>query len=507
MRGSAPATKPSTWRDQIRHYYENSATTAQINYRRPASIFARAKALRENRAKAKLAAHTRHPTFKRLAQQLETLETTALDGIPYILELYSGYGKSASATLQRYFPRAVTITVDNNPDTSPDVLADLRQWNPWRYLLDTDMFRTTSGQVWLPALIWMSTPCGSMCSAASKRGRTKSAPGGFDDDIGAGQANECVESAAQTMLDLAWLQQRGYYGAHCWENPRGTMATRLHSMIRARAVSKKLHVDYCMFGGGADGNPQKSTVLFVSKWMNVAGFKADKSRACDEACRCRKDGSCGGMVASPTPKHYAKEGGVSIVNACVAEQLVASIHRAWQETHGVRRQSYRLSAAAKLTTGLAAPPSVISFLAQRWDDKFGGADTRAGRRPGSVDISAGSDEQRARADESTLEDDELPNAMDDEEGTRAHSRKDNARTTGGPANFPGLVMKSLVEPALTSTRSSSRRPAGRRCVQCDTLISDQRGSITRINGLALCRGCAHSIRETTSPRLTTSSRV
>ena len=332
-----------------------------------------------------------------------------------------------------------------------------------------------------------------------------SAPGGFDDDIGAGQANECVETAAQTILDLEWLRQRNFYGAHCWENPRGSMATRLHGMRRARVSSKKLHVDYCMFGSGANGNPQKSTVLLVSKWMNVAGVKADKSRTCDEARRCKKDGSCGGMVASPAPKHYAKEGGVSFVNAGVAELLVASVHQAWQEMHGRLRQRYRPPAAEKAATGLAAPQGIISFLAQRWDDKFGHTDTCEVRRPSSDHTSARSDGQRARAKAPTLEGDDLHIAADAVGDAEAHAQKGDAMALSGLADHPADPTKPPIVPVRTPTRSSGRRPASRKCIQCDGTIYDQRGWITRVNGLPLCKGCARGVQQATPPHHTTPS--
>ena len=58
-----------------------------------------------------------------------------MDSRPYLLELYSGPFRSMSHALQRGFARVATITVDSNRSFAPDVVADLRTWSLWGWLL------------------------------------------------------------------------------------------------------------------------------------------------------------------------------------------------------------------------------------------------------------------------------------------------------------------------------------------------------------------------------------
>ena len=216
--------------------YRSSPNSATRRIRRRAA---------EDRALARARTHFVLPAGV-LEAQLAALNN-CFDSTAYIIECYSGPFRSISSAAQQFADRVATVTVDHNARFSPDVLADLRYWSLWRWMLSTPACAAPDDELHLPGLIHFSPSCTTFCRARDYHGRTTAYPGGFPDSVSGVAATQCMFSAA---FLLEQVLHHGLYVLYLFENPQRSRAFNLPFMEDLAARSTQLEVTYCMFGSG-----------------------------------------------------------------------------------------------------------------------------------------------------------------------------------------------------------------------------------------------------------------
>ena len=216
--------------------YRSSPNSATRRIRRRAA---------EDRALARARTHFVLPAGV-LEAQLAALNN-CFDSTAYIVECYSGPFRSISSAAQQFADRVATVTVDHNARFSPDVLADLRYWSLWRWMLSTPACAAPDDEFHLPGLIHFSPSCTTFCRARDYHGRTTAYPGGFPDSVSGVAATQCMFSAA---FLLEQVHHHGLHVLYLFENPQRSRAFNLPFMEDLAARSTQLEVTYCLFGSG-----------------------------------------------------------------------------------------------------------------------------------------------------------------------------------------------------------------------------------------------------------------
>ena len=297
----------------------------------------------------------------------------------------------SACALQRNFNgisgrrRVSTVTVDNNPRFSPDVLADLRGWNVWSWLVGFAGAQASSGWLWLPAHFHFSPPCTTFGWARHFHGRVPGFVGGFTGEAVAEAANACVFAMCYLIAQLLSL---GVVVTYTVENPLGNAMWDLPCMQDLMGQSVVLDVSYCLFG--ADTPKDTRFVCHPSMrfpWADVCVGPGLLNYSF--MCSAAKDvkGSCGGFMPAPSVTrmsapapvaasvHAGREGGWSILDSEIPQPLCILLHTSW------------LAVIALLRSGSARSRQISRAeacrLAANWHLEFG--------PPVAVDPGPGSD--------------------------------------------------------------------------------------------------------------------
>ena len=210
---------------------------------------------------------------------------------PRVLELCAGPNKPASRALRRRYPKATVVTVDIDPATRPDIIADLVTW-------------TSTNLPWPPGyfdVIWASPPCTQYSFAKTMGVRYIE------------EANAIVQAALriiETLRPQAWFL----------ENPRGY----LRNQPFMKSYSKYLReCTYCRYGAPY----RKRTDI----WSNVTTLQLQH---CDVTpCKSKREtgkhesSAQGGPARDGTPgtpRHRAYEPPSPLMDYLIGQALASA---------------------------------------------------------------------------------------------------------------------------------------------------------------------------------------
>jgi hypothetical protein len=372
LRAVDGGTPPPSRAACSRPYVEGDASQEVRDYRTLPNIAER----QRNRARAEERAVARASTQYRLCrgiflvQLASTLLNGSLHGVRYFVEMFSGPYRSLSCAVQQASTNTATVTVDINPDFAPDVIADLRSWSLWKWMLAEAACWGAHAVVYIPFHLHFSPPCTTFGRACHLHGRCGEYPGGFDDSAAGVAAVQCAFAIAYLIAQLLRHRLSTTYTV---ENPLRSRLWDLPFMAPILRRSVVLDVTYCMFG-----SDMRKATRFVCHpsmrfpWARLvpsSRFHMHYVLMCPQSPSAPNFNCCGAVVLSTgdgaevdegsrTYHHRGRACAFSVFDADIPLHLGGCLVRAAVAARG---------AAHMGDDGRAVPRGVVCKLAAEWE--------------------------------------------------------------------------------------------------------------------------------------------